>query len=111
MSSSKYSIGYTAKHVGLPQSVLRYWETVFEQLSPQKTAGGTRKYSDSDLEVILKIKQLLYERKFTIKGAQTYLNEEGKGALSVSEKDTDLYEYIIKELDSIIQELREKKDT
>ena len=69
----KYSIGAACRIVDLPQSVLRYWESVFDQLNPEKTPGGTRKYSEQDIAMILKIKQLLYKRKFTIAGAKTLI--------------------------------------
>jgi len=102
VDAQKYSIGYTAKKVGLPQSVLRYWESVFEQFNPEKTQGGTRRYSDEDISLILKIKNLLYERKFTIKGAQAYLKEE-TGII-----DKEWQQYIISELTDIIATLDSK---
>ena len=74
MDNYEYSIGYVSKFTKLPQSVLRYWETVIDAFNPYKTPGGTRKYSDSDIELVLKIKNLLYDRKFTIAGANNYLN-------------------------------------
>ena len=74
MSEYEYSIGYVSKFTRLPQSVLRYWETVIDVFKPYKTVGGTRKYSDKDIELVLKLKELLYERKFTIAGANNYLN-------------------------------------
>ena len=73
MSNYEYSIGYVSKFTKLPQSVLRYWETVIDAFNPHKTAGGTRKYSDKDIELVLKIKELLYDKKFTIAGANNYL--------------------------------------
>lgn len=74
MPEYDYSIGYVSKFTKLPQSVLRYWETVIDVFNPFKTPGGTRKYSDKDIELVLKIKELLYDRKFTIAGANNYLN-------------------------------------
>ena len=84
MSDYEYSIGYVSKFTKLPQSVLRYWETVINAFNPYKTEGGTRKYSDKDIELVLKIKELLYEKKFTIAGANNYLNSPQK---SDSEED------------------------
>ena len=60
----------------LPQSVLRYWETVFPLFSPSKSAGGSRQYSDADVKMILRIKELLYKNGFTIKGANLQLGRE-----------------------------------
>ena len=74
MAEYEYSIGNVSKFTNLPQSVLRYWETVIDAFIPHKTEGGTRKYSDKDIELVLKIKELLYEKKFTIAGANNYLN-------------------------------------
>ncbi len=71
-----FSIGQVAQHTGLPQSVLRYWETVFDLLKPKKSPGGTRLYSQEDIRLILRIKNLLYENGFTIKGANTQLKKE-----------------------------------
>ncbi len=73
-----YSIGQVAEYFELPQSVLRYWETVFDALNPAKSPGGSRRYSDQDLQVIHDIKHLLYERGFTIRGANKILNQKYK---------------------------------
>jgi len=54
-----YTIGQVSKISGLPQSVLRYWETVFESLNPPKSDGGTRQYTENDVEIVLEIKKLL----------------------------------------------------
>ncbi len=71
-----YTIGQVAEYFDLPQSVLRYWETVFDVLNPQKSPGGIRRYSDRDLKIISEIKHLLYQRGFTIKGANKVLNQK-----------------------------------
>ncbi len=88
-----YSIGQVAAHTELPQSVLRYWETVFPRLEPMKSPGGSRQYSDSDIAIIQRIKELLYENGFTIKGANLQLekdaalmNREDTGNNSVHER-------------------------
>ena len=81
----RYSIGQAADSADLPQSVLRYWETVFDSLNPLKSPGGNRQYSEKDIELIFKIKELLYVKGFTIKGANALLNEEE----NISEKFED----------------------
>ena len=68
-----YTIGQVSKISGLPQSVLRYWETVFESLNPPKSDGGTRQYTENDVEIILEIKKLLYDEGYTIKGANKHI--------------------------------------
>ena len=97
----KYSMGQACKIVDLPQSVLRYWETVFKQLKPEKTPGGTRKYSEKDIEIILQIKDLLYNRRFTIEGAQSWLSE--KKHIVAGKKEIKLKNYVIDEIQSIIK--------
>jgi DNA-binding transcriptional MerR regulator len=105
MLVQKYSIGAVSNMVGLPQSVLRYWESQFEILSPEKSAGGTRKYSDKDIATILKIKDFLYNRKFTIAGAQKELTD--KQAVSLPGHQETI-KFIITELQSIIKDLEEE---
>jgi DNA-binding transcriptional MerR regulator len=102
----KYSIGQTSKIVGLRQSVLRFWESEFKQLEPEKTPGGTRKYSDEDINLLFKIKDLLYNQKYTIEGAKIQLKKQNTGnkkEINISELRT-----IIDELESILKELSRK---
>ena len=75
-----YSISEVSEITSLKQYVLRYWETEFSQLKPSKNQAGNRIYRSNDIDVILDIKSLLYDRKYTIKGAQQHLkqpSEEG----------------------------------
>ncbi len=83
-----FSIGQVAQHTGLPQSVLRYWETVFDSLKPDKSPGGTRLYSQHDINLILRIKNLLYENGFTIKGANIQLKKE-QGTFNAKQPEAD----------------------
>ncbi len=64
-----YSISEVEKKTDLPQYVIRFWEKEFKQLSP-KRIKNRRVYRESDIEIILKIKELLYKKGFTIKGAK-----------------------------------------
>ena len=73
-----YTIGQVSKISGLAQSVLRYWETVFESLNPPKSDGGTRQYTENDVEIVLEIKKLLYDEGYTIKGANKHLASKYK---------------------------------
>ena len=68
-----YSISEVSKITGLKQYVLRYWETEFSQLKPPKNRAGNRTYRQNDIDVIHKIKELLYKKKFTIVGARKQL--------------------------------------
>ena len=68
-----YSIGEVSKLVGLKSYVLRYWETEFKQLTPPKNRAGNRTYRQKDINLILKIKDLLHGKKFTIEGARSVI--------------------------------------
>ncbi len=100
----KLSIGKVSKIVNLPQSVLRYWETVFEQLNPEKSEGGTRRYTQEDVDNILKIKNLLYKKKYTIAGAISTLSNRPVKKTTTG-NDTDILIDISEELNEILAEL------
>ncbi len=68
-----FRIGEVSKIVGLPTYVLRFWEKEFSKIRPKRTSSGQRLYTRNDIELILKIKNLLYEKKFTIQGARQHL--------------------------------------
>ena len=63
--------------VGVPSHVLRYWESEFPQLRPKKGRTGNRTYQAKDLEIIQRIRTLLYEQRFTIAGAKAQLAQNG----------------------------------
>lgn len=63
--------------MGVPQHVLRFWESKFSQIAPMKRGGGRRYYRPEDVEIIEVIRTLLHEDGYTIKGAQKYLKEHG----------------------------------
>jgi len=71
-----FKIGEVCRQADVPPYVLRYWETEFAPLSPNKTGGGQRLYSQREIEIILRIKQLLYTEGFTIAGAKKKLELE-----------------------------------
>lgn len=71
-----YKIGEVCKLAELQPYVLRYWETEFPQLSPNKSGGGQRLYTKRELDTILRIKELLYREGFTIAGAKKKLETE-----------------------------------
>ncbi|MBX2976973.1 MAG: MerR family transcriptional regulator [Ignavibacteriaceae bacterium] len=73
-----YSISEVSKITEVEQYVLRYWETEFEQLKPQKNRAGNRAYTNKDIQTILQIKSLLREKKYTIEGARVVLNQVPK---------------------------------
>lgn len=71
-----YKIGEVCKVADLQPYVLRYWETEFPQLSPNKSGGGQRLYTKRELDIILRIKELLYKEGFTIAGAKKKLETD-----------------------------------
>jgi DNA-binding transcriptional MerR regulator len=72
-----YRIGEVAGLVGVEPHVLRYWETEFRSIRPQKSASGQRVYSRRDVDTLLRVKELLYGQGFTIAGAKKKLREGG----------------------------------
>src|ERR1039457_1558914 len=76
-----YTIGDAAQLVNVKPYVLRYWESEFKKLNPQKSETGQRTYRKRDLQVALTIKRLLYEEKYTIAGAIQKLEELEKEGL------------------------------
>jgi DNA-binding transcriptional MerR regulator len=81
-----FRIGEVSTMLGLEAYVLRYWETEFPSLSPKKSGTGHRLYRRKDVEMLLKIKHLLYEKRFTIDGARQFLQAESKAASSKESK-------------------------
>lgn len=73
MKKLYYSISEVSRICDLEQYVLRYWETEFEQLKPAKNSSGNRIYTNKDIKMILLIKKLLKEEKYTIEGAKKIL--------------------------------------
>lgn len=75
-----YKIGEACKAVDIQPYVLRYWETEFAFLAPDKSSSGQRVYTERDLQQIRRIKELLYDEGYTIAGAKKRLElEEGGG--------------------------------
>lgn len=71
-----YSISEVSKITEVEQYVLRYWEGEFEQLKPQKNRSGNRAYTNKDVSLVMRIKELLREKKYTIEGAKKMLLEK-----------------------------------
>src|SRR5215467_13073091 len=72
-----YRIGEVSRKTGVKAFVLRYWETEFPMLEPEKGPNGRRLYREEDVQLILKIKRLLYDEGYTIAGARRHLREGG----------------------------------
>lgn len=113
-----FRIGEVVKLVGVPHSVLRYWETEFPGVSPKKSGTGHRLYRRKDVELLLEIKQLLYEKRFTIEGARKHLESRERPAkrerhAARAERQGDLFtppagawQEIRKELRALLETLK-----
>ena len=102
-----YSIGEVSKMLNLKSYVLRYWETEFKQLSPPKNRAGNRTYRQKDIDLIIKIKKLLYDKKFTIEGARTMLSGKDNSEMTLFKKQTDSINKLRNELQKIIRVINE----
>ena len=80
-----FRIGEASSIIGVEPYVLRYWESEFSQLKPQRADSKQRTYQKKDLETLLEIKRLLYEEKMTIEGAKRRL-KKGSDNKTVPEK-------------------------
>lgn len=84
-----YKIGEACKLLDIQPYVLRYWETEFPDLSPSKSRSGQRVYSENELALIRRIKELLYDEGFTIAGAKKRLEAEVEGGEAAGEPETE----------------------
>jgi DNA-binding transcriptional MerR regulator len=73
-----FRIGEVARLAGIKPYVLRFWETEFSGLGPKKSGTGQRLYRRKDVELVLEIKRLLYEKRFTIEGARKFLETRAR---------------------------------
>ena len=73
-----YKIGEVAQMAGVRTSVLRFWETEFDFLRPEKSTRGQRLYSKQEIELVLQVRRLLYDEKFTIEGVKKRITPKGK---------------------------------
>jgi len=106
-----FRIGEVANLLGVEAYVLRYWESEFPKLAPKKSDTGHRQYRRKDVELLLKIKHLLYEKRFTIEGARQTLAAERKAPKPLEgEQQQGLFgpdlSGIRKELAAILQMLK-----
>ena len=86
-----FRIGEVADLLGVETHVLRYWESVFPSLAPKKSGTGRRLYRRKDVELLLRIKHLLYEKRFTIEGARQHLEHAARRTPQIKRKQTELF--------------------
>ena len=101
-----YSIGEVSKLVGLKSYVLRYWETEFKQLTPPKNRAGNRTYRQKDIDLILKIKDLLHGKKFTIEGARSVISSKTSNINTTENIDKKIISQLKNELQQILQVIK-----
>ena len=100
-----FRIGEVCKIVDIEPFVLRFWETEFPNLAPEKSKAGHRVYKRKDIEMVLRIKELLYERGYTIAGARKQL---ARGRASRGADREKVLNQVRKELQDILTLLRRK---
>jgi len=83
-----FKIGEVTEITELAAYVLRFWESEFPVISPKRTESGQRLYRKADVETILKIKYLLYEKKFTIPGARKFLKKSSRRTIAPVPEET-----------------------
>lgn len=76
MKKLYYSIGEVSDITGIEPHVLRYWESVFNDLNPKKNNAGNRVYKEKDIKMIVRLKKLIKEKKYSTKGAKQVLENE-----------------------------------
>ena len=109
------SISEVAELVGVKQHVLRYWETQFSMLRPRKNRAGNRMYRPDEVKLLLRIRELLYGRRYTIAGARRTLLDERKEStpqveLGLDEAERKLVIHEVKtELRQLVDRLRERR--
>ena len=110
-ASAFRTISEVAKELDLPQHVLRFWESKFPQIKPMKRGGGRRYYSPEDLVMLRRIRDLLYDDGYTIKGVQKLLKENGgkieKGTSVPQDQASALTPEKSAELKSVLTELED----
>jgi DNA-binding transcriptional MerR regulator len=100
-----FKISEVCQIVGVEPYVLRFWETEFPSFAPEKSKAGHRVYKKKDVENVLRIKELLYDRGFTIAGARKHLSKASRPSKA---DRADVLQRIRKDLQDILTLLRRK---
>ena len=102
-----YSIGEVCDLTGLKDHVLRYWETQFDVLNPTKNRAGNRVYRPKEVELVLLVKHLLYEEKYTIEGARKKLHDMRKSGELAEERQDVVEPEVLAGMKAELKELLE----
>ncbi len=98
------TISEVSNEVNIPTHVLRFWETKFSNINPLKRSGNRRYYRPEDIKLIIRIKTLLYENGYTVKGVQKLLKENDNKNNEKNNIKEKLFS-ILKDIDNIIKKL------
>lgn len=110
MKKLYYSIGEVSELTSVEPHVLRYWETIFKDLTPRKNKAGNRTYREQDITFVLKLKELIQEKKYSTAGAKKFIESEKAGE-PVPEENIDLpfeTKKDLKEVQVFLRKLSEK---
>jgi DNA-binding transcriptional MerR regulator len=110
MKKLYYSIGEVSEITSVEPHVLRYWETIFKDLSPRKNKAGNRTYREQDITLILKLKDLIQNKKYSTAGAQKILEQENSDG-TTPKKNSELPAEAKKDLNEVrvfLEKLKEK---
>ncbi|MFQ5600923.1 MAG: MerR family transcriptional regulator [Candidatus Krumholzibacteriia bacterium] len=110
-----FSISEVAEMTGVKPHVLRYWESEFQELRPKKNRAGNRSYREKDIRMVMTIRDLLYQKGFTIQGARLQLkerprHEEPAARLATPEPEADKADQLLRLMRRELQELRKRLD-
>lgn len=98
------TISEVSNEVNIPAHVLRFWETKFPNINPLKRSGNRRYYRPEDVKLIIRIKTLLYDNGYTVKGVQKLLKEKNNKNNEINNIKEKLSS-ILKDIDNIIKKL------
>jgi DNA-binding transcriptional MerR regulator len=99
-----FKIGEVSEITGLEAHVLRFWESEFKNIKPRRTSTGQRMYRKEDIQLVLYIKHLLHNEKFTIQGARKHIEQESSASKNNDPKKISL-DIIKSELQEILDML------
>ena len=100
MKKLYYSIGEVSKLTGVEPHILRYWETIFDELTPGKNSSGQRMFTEKHVNVVLRLKELIQDKKYSTAGAKHVLKEES-GERTRRPKQPDIPVEVKKDLTEI----------
>jgi DNA-binding transcriptional MerR regulator len=109
MKKLYYSIGEVSEITAIEPHVLRYWETIFEDLTPRKNKAGNRTYREDDLTFILQLKDLIQKKKYSTAGAKKIVEEDEQEAEGAKTEDLSMHlKKDLREVNLFLNKLLEK---